>query len=99
MPPSRTPGVNARPMVESLSFLFLNGGDVAALMPEIPKIIDVVEEGLRAHGHGQVVLPPKRHIDLDDRYAGHFNILMGYVQPVDTAGVKVVGDYVNNYQR
>ena len=47
---------------------------------------------------GEVVLPPKSHIHLDDRYNGHFNVLVGWSGPVDTAGVKVVGDYVDNYR-
>ena len=64
----------------------------------MPEIMDIIETGLKAHGGGQVVLPPKGHIHLDDRYNGHFNILMGYAGPIDTAGVKVIGDYVDNYR-
>ena len=30
---------------------------------------------------------------------GHFNVLRGYVAPLALAGVKVVGDFVDNYQR
>ncbi|MGE0006490.1 MAG: ornithine cyclodeaminase family protein [Parvibaculaceae bacterium] len=82
-----------------LDLLFLNRRDVAALTPAMPEIMDIVEAGLRAHGTGEVVLPPKSHIHLDDRYNGHFNILMGYAGPIDTAGVKVIGDYVDNYRR
>ena len=44
------------------------------------------------------MLPPKSHIQLDDRYNGHFNILVGWAQPDDTAGVKVIGDFVDNYR-
>jgi alanine dehydrogenase len=58
----------------------------------------VVETGLVAHGRRQVVLPPKAHIQLDDRYNGHFNILVGWAQPDDTAGIKVIGDFVDNYR-
>ena len=29
---------------------------------------------------------------------GHFNVLRGYVAPLALAGVKVVGDYVDNYR-
>ncbi|NJO33428.1 MAG: ornithine cyclodeaminase family protein [Rhodospirillales bacterium] len=56
------------------------------------------QAGLAAHGRGQVVLPPKGHIHLDDRYHGHFNILMGWAAPIDLAGVKVIGDYLDNYR-
>lgn len=82
----------------TLDLLFLNRRDVAALTPAMPEVMDVVETGLKAHGQGDVVLPPKGHIHLDDRYNGHFNILMGYAGPIDTAGVKVIGDYVDNYR-
>ena len=67
------------------------------LMPSMSEIMDLVETGLSAHGRGEVVLPPKSHIHLDDRYNGHFNVLLGWAGPIDTAGVKVVGDYVDNY--
>ena len=30
---------------------------------------------------------------------GHFNVLRGYVAPLALAGVKIVGDYVDNYQQ
>ena len=30
---------------------------------------------------------------------GHFNVLRGYVKPLGVAGVKVVGDFVDNYKR
>src|SRR6202035_1899855 len=32
-------------------------------------------------------------------FNGHFNVLRGYLAPIDTAGVKIVGDYVENYKR
>jgi alanine dehydrogenase len=87
-------------MAESrkLDLLFLNRGEIAGLTPSMPEIMDIIETGLRAHGEGDVVLPPKGHIHLDQRYNGHFNILMGYAGPIDTAGVKVIGDYVDNYR-
>jgi len=80
-----------------IEFRFLNRDEVQELMPPVKTLLDVVERGLTAHGAREVVLPPKSHIDLDDRYNGHFNILVGWSGPIDTAGVKVVGDYVDNY--
>jgi alanine dehydrogenase len=81
-----------------VQFRFLNRAQVRELMPPMAKVMEVVEEGLAAHGRGAVVLPPKSHIHLDDRYNGHFNILMGWAAPVDVAGVKTIGDYVENYK-
>ena len=62
------------------------------------EILEAVEEGLRQHGLKRVVLPPKSHLDLEERYRGHFNILKGYVSSIEVAGIKVVGDYVLNYR-
>ena len=81
-----------------VEFRFLNRTEVGALLPPTGTLLEVVESGLAAHGRREVVLPPKTHIDLDDRYNGHFNILVGWAGPTDTAGVKVVGDYVENYR-
>jgi alanine dehydrogenase len=66
-------------------------------MPSPEKTQQLIEAGLVAHGRREVVMPPKAHIQLDDRYNGHFNILVGWAGPNDTAGVKVVGDFVDNY--
>ena len=81
-----------------VTYRLLSRDEVQSVMPPMGTIMEVVEDGLRAHGRREVVLPPKSHIDLDDRYNGHFNILVGWSEPVDTAGVKVVGDYVENYK-
>lgn len=81
-----------------VEFRFLNRADVRKLMPAMASVVEIVEEGLAAHGRREVVLPPKSHIDLDDRYNGHFNILVGWAKPNDTAGVKVIGDYVENFR-
>ena len=81
-----------------VAFRFLDRDEVRALLPPVQTLLEVVERGLSAHGRGEVVLPPKSHIDLDDRYNGHFNVLAGWAGPIDLAGVKVVGDYVDNYR-
>ena len=81
-----------------VAFRFLNRAEVQSLLPPTPALLDVVERGLRAHGAGEVVLPPKSHIHLDERFNGHFNVLPGYVAPAKAAGVKVVGDFVDNYR-
>jgi ornithine cyclodeaminase/alanine dehydrogenase-like protein (mu-crystallin family) len=82
----------------NVEFLFLDRPTVEALLPDTPTLLDIVESGLAAHGRREVVLPPKSHLQLDDRYNGHFNILAGFVAPGEMAGVKVVGDYVKNYR-
>jgi len=82
-----------------VAFLFLNRHEVEGLLPDMATVMEIVEGGLAAHGRGDVVLPPKSHIHLDDRFNGHFNVLPGYAGHVKRAGVKVVGDYVDNYRQ
>jgi alanine dehydrogenase len=78
---------------------FLSRAQVATLMPNYKTLIGIVEEGLAAHGRGDVVLPPKAHIELDDRVNGHFNVLPGWVGAgVNLAGVKIISDYVDNWR-
>ena len=85
-----------------LSLVYLNAPDVAALQLTDDEILDAVESGLRAQGEGRAVIEPRVHL-MPDRAAdgtairGHFNVLRGHVAPLDLAGVKVVGDYVDNY--
>jgi len=81
-----------------VEFLFLNRHEVEGLVPDMATIVEVVEQGLAAHGRRDVVLPPKSHIHLDDRYNDHFNVLPGWAGHIDRAGVKVVGDYVDNWR-
>ncbi|MCX7159922.1 MAG: ornithine cyclodeaminase family protein, partial [Proteobacteria bacterium] len=44
-------------------------------------------------------MPPKGHLHLDHVMNGHFNILSAWVGPVKRAGIKVIGDYVDNWKR
>ena len=39
------------------------------------------------------------HLTPDAAFNGHFNVLRGYVAPLELAGVKIVGDYVDNYKK
>jgi alanine dehydrogenase len=45
------------------------------------------------------VIEPRVHLEPDEAFNGHFNVLRGYVAPLRLAGVKIVGDYVDNYLR
>src|SRR5918998_1085926 len=84
---------------KTISLRFLNRAQVESLLPDANELVEVIESGLRAHGEKQTVLPPKAHLVLDHLVNGHFNILSGYVGPIKQAGVKVIGDYVNNWKR
>ena len=88
----------------ALDLTYLSGPDVAALAFTDNEILAAVEAGLRAQGDGQTVIEPRMHLipgrDRDGgAIQGHFNVLRGYVAPMGLAGVKIVGDYVDNYRR
>jgi ornithine cyclodeaminase len=52
-----------------------------------------------AQGRGEAVIEPRMHLVPDPTFNGHFNVLRGYVAPLKLAGVKIVGDFVDNYKR
>jgi len=77
--------------------LFLSRQDIDALELSLTDVLDAVEVGLEAHGNGKVIMPSKDHLVLDFPEK-LFNILKGYVEPVNAAGVKVIGDFQKNYE-
>lgn len=79
-------------------FTFLNGSDIEQLALDDAEILTAVEQGLRAQGLGETVIEPRVHLTPDPAVKGHFNILRGYIAPLGLAGVKTVGDFVENYQ-
>ncbi len=83
----------------SIFMHYLNGPDVKALALTDDEILAAVESGLLAQGRGETVIEPRVHLIPDPAFNGHFNILRGYVAPLNLAGVKIVGDYVDNYKR
>ena len=82
-----------------IHFTYLNGPDVERLALTDEEILAAVEAGLRAQGRGETVIEPRVHLEPDPAFRGHFNVLRGYVAPMGLAGVKIVGDYVDNYKR
>ena len=83
---------------EEIYLTYLNGPDVKRLALTDQEILDAVEAGLRAQGLGQTVIEPRVHLEPDPAFHGHFNVLRGYVAPMNLAGVKIVGDYMDNYK-
>ncbi len=77
---------------------FLNRFDVEELDLQDAEIIGAIEDQLRLQGRGQTVIEPR--VFLEPGVArGHFNVLRGAIgADVGRAGVKVVGDFVDNYQ-
>jgi len=82
-----------------IHFTYLAGPEIAGLGMTDDEILDAVEAGLRAQGAGQTVIEPRVHLEPDPAFRGHFNVLRGYIAPLNLAGVKIVGDYVDNYRQ
>jgi alanine dehydrogenase len=79
---------------------FLNGPDIAALQITNEDILGAIESSLAAQGHGQTVIEPRVHLKPDAARDGHFNVLRGVIGgDIQRAGVKVVSDFVHNYEQ
>jgi ornithine cyclodeaminase len=87
------------PAAKPIDVTWLGGPDVDALALTDDEILAAVEAGLRAQGLGQTTIEPRVHLEPDPALRGHFNVLRGYIAPLGVAGVKVVGDYLDNYTR
>lgn len=82
----------------AIHLTYLNGPDIDRLALDNQEILTAVEQALDAQGKGKVVIEPRVHLVPEDSSLGHFNVLRGVVHPLGLAGVKVVGDFVNNYK-
>jgi ornithine cyclodeaminase len=76
---------------------YLNGPTSALALTD-DEILTAVESGLAAQGRGETVIEPRVHLAPDASFNGHFNVLRGYVAPLSLAGIKVVGDFVDNWR-
>ncbi|TFG89385.1 MAG: ornithine cyclodeaminase family protein [Hyphomicrobiales bacterium] len=78
---------------------YLNRFDIEALALTDAEILDAIEGSLAMQGHGETVVEPRMHIEPRAGVEGHFNVLRGWIGgEISAAGVKVVGDFVNNYK-
>jgi ornithine cyclodeaminase len=84
---------------QPIHITFLNSEDVSRLALTDDEILTAVEDALRAQGNRQTVIEPRVHLVPEDSAKGHFNVLRGVVKPLGLAGVKVAGDFVNNFER
>jgi alanine dehydrogenase len=86
--------------VSGLELTWLNGSDVDALALGDEEILAAVERVLAQQGRGETVIEPRVHLFPRPGGAagsGHFNVLRGAT--AQHAGVKVVGDFVENHRR
>jgi alanine dehydrogenase len=79
---------------------YLNGPDIERLAITDQEILEAIESSLGAQGRGSCVIEPRLHLAPKAGVDGHFNVLRGAIgAPIDLAGVKVVGDFVDNYKQ
>jgi len=79
---------------------YLNGLDIEALAISDDEILVAIETSLAAQGRGECVIEPRMHLNPKAGVDGHFNVLRGAIgAPINLAGVKVVGDFVDNYRQ
>lgn len=77
---------------------FLNRLDIEELGITNDEILTAIETSLATQGRGEAVIEPRMHLE-PGVSNGHFNVLRGALrEPIDAAGVKVVGDFVDNYK-
>jgi ornithine cyclodeaminase len=84
--------------MRAININYLNRMDVERVALTDDDILNAVEAALRAQGNGETVLEPRVHLVPESSDKGHFNVLRGVVRPLRVAGVKVVGDFYENYK-
>jgi ornithine cyclodeaminase len=84
--------------VNPIYIAFLNRLDIEELRITDDEILDAIETSLASQGRGETVIEPRVHLE-PGVANGHFNVLRGAIkEPIDSAGVKIVGDFVGNYK-
>lgn len=78
-----------------IELTYLNGADVERLALSDDEILDAARGVLAQQGRGETVIEPRMHL-FPGRAEGHFNVLRGVT--ADHAGVKVVGDFIDNHR-
>jgi alanine dehydrogenase len=85
--------------VQPIYLAYLNRLDIEALQITDDEILAAIESSLATQGRGEAVIEPRVHLE-PGVANGHFNVLRGALrEPIDSAGVKVVGDFVDNYKQ
>jgi alanine dehydrogenase len=82
--------------VSAIELTYLDGPAVESLALTDDEILDAVRGVLAAQGRSETVVEPRTHLFPRGAH-GHFNVLRGATPRF--AGVKVVGDFVDNHER
>ena len=85
--------------MQPIYLTYLNRLDIEAAMLSDAEILLAIEASLAMQGRGETVIEPRMHLEPRAGVQGHFNVLRGWIGgEIDAAGVKVVGDFVDNYK-
>jgi alanine dehydrogenase len=88
------------PFMQPIYITYLNRLDIEAAALSDIEILDAIEASLGMQGRGETVIEPRMHLEPRAGVEGHFNVLRGWIGgEIDAAGVKVVGDFVDNYKQ
>jgi len=79
----------AGPSRSGLWLRFLSGPDIDALGISNADVVAAVEDAVRAHGDGRVVVEPRVHLVPDPGGAGHFNVLRGHLPDPGVSGALI----------
>ena len=80
---------------------YINKEDIDSLNLSNLEILETIEKSLFSQGTGKTVIEPRVHLIPNNNIEGHFNVLRGYISDIGDngiAGIKVVGDFVDNYK-
>ena len=84
--------------MQPIYITYLNGPDLEALAITDDEILQAIETSLASQGRGECVIEPRMQLMPKAGVDGHFNVVRGAIgAPIHLAGVKVVGDFVDNY--
>jgi ornithine cyclodeaminase len=87
------------PIPPPVYITYLNRFDIEALGLTDAEILTAIETSLAMQGRGETVVEPRVHLEPRAGAEGHFNVLRGWIGgKIVAAGVKVVGDFVDNYK-
>jgi alanine dehydrogenase len=86
--------------MQAVHIHYLNGPDIASMGITDAEVLQAIESSLASQGRGECVIEPRVHLNPRAGADGHFNVLRGAIgAPIHMAGVKVVGDFVDNYRQ
>ena len=78
---------------------YLNRFDIEECALSDDEILAAIESSLAMQGREETAIEPRTHIHPRAGVEGHFNVLRGWIGgEIDSAGTKVVGDFVDNYR-